>query len=72
MLHTDLPKPVAWFRCGELGESHPEARAAFEADFLCSITMVEFAVDATESLWAFIGAGEAYKWDGSTWVDMVS
>lgn len=62
MLRTDLPKPVAFFRCGELNESHPDAHQAFEADFFCSITLVDFAVDATEKLWAFVGDSEAYEW----------
>lgn len=71
MLIADLPKPVAVFYCGELDESYPQAHAAFLTEFACFIDHVPFAVDGTEALWAFPGDGEAYKWDGRTWVDMV-
>lgn len=62
MLRTNLKGPVAYFKCGELEESYPEAHKAFVDDFLCSIQFVDFAVDAKEQLWAFVGDGEAYLW----------
>lgn len=62
MLQSNLLKPVAWFKCGELEESYPEAYKAFVEDFLCSITLVDFAVDGKGQLWAFVGDSEAYLW----------
>ena len=65
MLKANLKQPVAFFKCGELEESYPEAHKAFVDDFLCSIEMVDFAVDAKEQLWAFVGDGEDYLWQPS-------
>jgi hypothetical protein len=62
----------AWFRCGELEESYPQAHKAFLEEFACSIELVDFCVDPEGDLWAHVGAGdeaEQYKWNGSTWAD---
>jgi hypothetical protein len=52
----------AWFRCGELEESYPQAHKAFLEEFACSIELVDFCVDPE-------GEAEQYKWNGSTWAD---
>ncbi len=62
MLFANLTKPVAVFKCGELEESYPEAHKAFAEDFLCSMTLPDFAVDGKGSLWAFLGDDEVYLW----------
>ena len=65
MLISNLKGPLAHFKCGELEESHPEAYKAFVEDFLCSIMMVDFAMDGKGQLWAFVGIGEDYLWQPS-------
>jgi hypothetical protein len=69
MLYDEPSRPAAYFKCGELEESYPEAHAAFLADFLCSIAMVDFCVDADVRLWALLGDRERYVWVAGGWED---
>jgi hypothetical protein len=60
----------AWFRCGELEESYPEAHKAFQEEFACSIEFVDFEARQDGSLWAHVRDEAPYKWQGGHWVDL--